>query len=117
VEDEDMQISPDISTLKDKITAEYEEVSGSVEFSVEFLTKPISNSKLLQITSSSILKIASKPDSLSYLTSNHKDIPSNTILTQTNLENNLPMQIKKESHLSLSVEREKKNKESIKSKI
>ena len=34
-EDEDMQISPDISTLKDKITVEYEEVSGSVEFSVE----------------------------------------------------------------------------------
>ena len=112
-----MQISPDISTLKDKITAEYEEVSVSVEFSVESLTKPISNSKLLQTISSSILKIVLKPDSLSLLTSNHKGIPSNTIHIQTNLENNLPMQTKKESLLSLSAEREKKIKESTKSKI
>ena len=113
-EDEDMQISPDISTLKDKITVEYEEVSGSVEFSVESLTKLISNSKLLQTISSSILKIVLKPDSLSYLTSNLKDIILNTIHIQTNLENNLPMRIKKESLLSLSAEREKKSKESIK---
>jgi len=109
-----MQISPDISTLKDKITAEFEEVSVSVEFSVESLTKPISNSKLLQTISSSILKIVLKPDSLSYLTSNLKDIILNTIHIQISSENNLPMQTKKESLLSLSAEREKKIKESIK---
>jgi hypothetical protein len=104
----------DTSILKDKITAEFEEVSGSVEFSVESLTKPISNSKLLQTISSSILKIVLKPDSLSLLTSNHKGIPSNTTLTLISSENNLPMQTKKESLLSLSAEREKKIKESIK---
>jgi hypothetical protein len=113
-EEEDMPTLLDTSILKGKITAEFEEVSGSVEFSVESLTKPISNSKLLQTISSSILKIVLKHDSLSYPTSNLKDIILNTIHIQINLENNLPMQTKKESLLSLSAEREKKIKESIK---
>jgi hypothetical protein len=107
----------DTSILKGMITAEFEEVSVSVEFSVESLTKPISNSKLLQTISSSILKIVLKPDSRSLHTSNLKDTILNTILTQISSENNLPMQTKKESLLSLSVEREKKSKESTKSKI